>query len=820
MEKFATEICMLLVLVCSYASAGQRLILAINEDNDRYLYCAKDDALTVKGAQDYFDTVAAGGAVTHFFMCVNGQRTSYGSKVWEPIWLGIGEGDEYGRTNNPWCVNAKILNDRGIDLWKIWCARAREKGVSPWISMRMNDAHNASAARKMHRNETFWWEHPELWRYPDSRGKKGESLQAFDYSKTKVRERALALAREILERWDADGLELDWMRQRKCLSPGKEREQAAILTGFMREVRSACNEAACRRGHPVKLAVRVPTTLPGTLHHGFDILEWAREGLVDVVVPSPEYWVADFDMDVPGWKRALKEVNPDVLLLPCTDIGIYGSSACRFEIHKDLALLRGWAANAQGGDGLYLFNAPYYGERQRSFVYGGELLPERIARSRRRFPVTFHEGLPPALSAKQLPCELVDGAELRIAATCGPYDSRARVVIAAEKPCVAVPDISLNGAKPLSSLRLAVEDVFPDVPKTPCEVFAWDFPASTACSGVNTVRVWRAHSQTKAIWCELVLDAVSCEKKKARTAQMDEYSLPPASAQVYAEAVEARTRLMGKIGKSAVFGHRGDSEEAPENTLPAFMAAARGGFGIEADVYATKDGVAVMCHDRYLHKGKYEVDGWVTNLLWKGCLDHVDAGAWKGERWKGTRFATLDEFLELATDSRMLLLDIKDSCPWARVKDAILEALARHPNANPSNLVLQTGGDYIRSRVPGYRDVRCARPRFGWKTTDRPRDLACDIDALDNTRIAVWNIRWDEELLTKKIIARAHARGIKVSVWTVNDAVSAWVAFGRGVDWVIADRPVALWREMHEGFRSLKSLNEHYKVNQTVKEHK
>ena len=282
------------------------------------------------------------------------------------------------------------------------------------------------------------------------------------------------------------------------------------------------------------------------------------------------------------------------------------------------------------------------------------------------------------------------------------------------------------------------------------------------------------------------------------TAHPDEYVLPPASAGVRAEAAAARMRLKGKIGKNAVFGHRGDSEEAPENTMPAFLAAARGGFGIEADVYATKDGVAVMFHDRYLHKGKYEVDGWVTNLVWRGCLDHVDAGVWKGDRWKGTRFATLDEFLELATDTRMLLLDIKDANPWARVKDAIVEALARHPNANPSNLVLQTGGDYIRERAPGYRDVRCARPRLGWKITDAPRDLLRDVEELDSTRIAVWNVRWDEELVTSEVIARVHAHGIRVSVWTVNDADSAWAAFGRGVDWVITDRPAALWREMHE----------------------
>ncbi len=33
----------------------------------------------------------AGGKVTHFFMCPSGQRPSYGSEVWEPIWTGLDE---------------------------------------------------------------------------------------------------------------------------------------------------------------------------------------------------------------------------------------------------------------------------------------------------------------------------------------------------------------------------------------------------------------------------------------------------------------------------------------------------------------------------------------------------------------------------------------------------------------------------------------------------------------------------------------------------------------------------------------------------------
>ena len=71
-----------------------------------------------------------------------------------------------------------------------------------------------------------------------------------------------------------------------------------------------------------------------------------------------------------------------------------------------------------------------------------------------------------------------------------------------------------------------------------------------------------------------------------------------------------------------------------------------------------------------------------------------------------------------------------------------------------------------------------------------------DARALDVTKIGAWNLRWDEELVTKELIDFVHSRGLKVNVWTVNDATSAWVAFGRGVDWVCTDRPASLWSEM------------------------
>ena len=62
---------------------------------------------------------------------------------------------------------------------------------------------------------------------------------------------------------------------------------------------------------------------------------------------------------------------------------------------------------------------------------------------------------------------------------------------------------------------------------------------------------------------------------------------------------------------SAVFGvdvpddatliaHRGESIDAPENTMPAFRTAVERGFGFECDIYLSKDGKVFTFHDRSL----------------------------------------------------------------------------------------------------------------------------------------------------------------------------------------------------------------------------
>ena len=61
---------------------------------------------------------------------------------------------------------------------------------------------------------------------------------AIDYGRPEVREYYLALIRELAERDDFDGLELDWMRCGYHFRRGHEQEGLQILTEFTADVRS------------------------------------------------------------------------------------------------------------------------------------------------------------------------------------------------------------------------------------------------------------------------------------------------------------------------------------------------------------------------------------------------------------------------------------------------------------------------------------------------------------------------------------------------------------------------------------------------------
>ena len=95
-----------------------------------------------------------------------------------------------------------------------------------------------------------------------------------------------------------------------------------------------------------------------------------------------------------------------------------------------------------------------------------------------------------------------------------------------------------------------------------------------------------------------------------------------------------------------LIAHRGESVDAPENTLPAYRMAVERGFGFECDVYLSSDGRVFTFHDSTLTR---TTGGANTNacgdVSWDviSQLDVGSWGKWAGSQYAGTRPALLEE---------------------------------------------------------------------------------------------------------------------------------------------------------------------------------
>lgn len=259
---------------------------------------------------EYVDLLAEAG-VTALLCNTNARKTNYGSDVWETFWDGY---DPDGSDDQPFLKpipSAELpdwrrmvhsmyaLHAQGVDYPARMAERCRLRGMSPWISLRMNDVHiNDNLAHPFH---------GPMWR--DERYFRGGDMayyaRGLDYGHPEVREMYRKLIVETLQRYDIDGLELDFMREPYLFRQGAEQEGAEILREWLRGVRRLVYDASVRRGHPIALGVRVPSRIEVARSWGLDAVRWAHEGLVDVVVATPRWATLEYDMPLDEWAQAL-----------------------------------------------------------------------------------------------------------------------------------------------------------------------------------------------------------------------------------------------------------------------------------------------------------------------------------------------------------------------------------------------------------------------------------------------------------------------------------------------------------------------------------
>lgn len=499
---------LLFLPVCGWSGVMSKTpTLILNEDDSHFFGSRSAEQMTIPGLHAFVDQYA-NTAVSHLFLCPNAMKASHRSKVREAIWeLSDGQKPPPEEFAKKWCENARLLDERGLDPYAVWIARCREKKISPWLSMRMNDVHNVDDVDH-YIHSSFWRKHPEYWRVP---GGKGWTDRALDYGLPEVREHAMAYVRELLERYDPDGLELDWMRFGYHFRPGKEAEGAELLTQFMRDLRGLTREWSGKRGHPIQLGARVPTLPDAAKGLGMDGVTWVREGLVDLLVPTPFWATTDFDIPIELWRERIGSAVKEIVLAAGAEILVRAYPAAK-PIEADITSTRGFAAAClpRGADCVYLFNymdpGPMTGGKDayRTLLEEGLSLKAVTQKSRRHL-VTYRDTVAPGMSSDVvLPVDGFKGGTFRIYSGPAPMKSDVFVVAGlaqADGLTQSRFEITINGRKCTAEPDLADRSLLSGVARAVRQRCA---PGSVR-DGYNEIQIKQlpGEPQQKIVWLEM-----------------------------------------------------------------------------------------------------------------------------------------------------------------------------------------------------------------------------------------------------------------------------------------------------------------------------
>lgn len=210
-----------------------------------------------------------------------------------------------------------------------------------------------------------------------------------------------------------------------------------------------------------------------------------------------------------------------------------------------------------------------------------------------------------------------------------------------------------------------------------------------------------------------------------------------------------------------VFGHRGSPRRVPENTLPSFEEALRGGAdGFETDLRLLSDQIAILFHD---------------DVLDDDDIESLSAPALAARGRDVVHLRDLAPFAERTT----MILEVKRS----RWEDALLAEIATWPRIVVASFDHLTIAELARRGV----GFDLGLTVFGYML-----DLAEYAKRL--------GVRWcfpAYHYVDEAMVAALHAESIRVVPWTPN-RVREWQRLrALGCDGVITDLPAeaVAWRD-------------------------
>lgn len=242
-----------------------------------------------------------------------------------------------------------------------------------------------------------------------------------------------------------------------------------------------------------------------------------------------------------------------------------------------------------------------------------------------------------------------------------------------------------------------------------------------------------------------------------------------------------------------IIAHRGESFDAPENTMAAVnLAWERGAEAVEVDIQLTSDRELVVIHD----KNTKRLSG-VDKLVKDQRLDEIrqlDVGAWMDIQWAGEKIPLLGEVLDSVPVHKKLIIEVKSDIQTVPILSELIKghALAAQQvefiafDLKTISLVKETLPDH---KALWLLDLDYIKINRIFKPSIKKAIAKAKKSNLDGLNV------WAGKMLDQKMIDQVHEAGLLLYCWTVNDVEIAKLLSFWGIDAITTDG--AQWLSSH-----------------------
>lgn len=231
-----------------------------------------------------------------------------------------------------------------------------------------------------------------------------------------------------------------------------------------------------------------------------------------------------------------------------------------------------------------------------------------------------------------------------------------------------------------------------------------------------------------------------------------------------------------------IVAHRGASQQAPENTLPAVKKALEAGVDMLAlDVQKTKDDHPILLADVSLDRTTTGV-GRASRMTAKE-IAALDAGGWFNDDFVGTKVPTLADAIKAVGEKARLMLSLPETRPGTPWPDELAKALkARKKPAN--DILVFSDSESLktfREKAPDFSYALALEERVdGWLYLEKA------------IKMNLKHVRPHRSQIDAVLVRQAHAKNVEVIAYFANEESDLRSLVELRVDGIVTGRPEKL----------------------------